>query len=112
MTDDKTVYKIFNDTHYYIWIATFEKMINLDDEKVVSVIKIIDLNVKVFIKKIMVAFLLKINSGCIYITVLFQIVILKSNIWYFVTIIFLFVYYLVVVVFIDKYFWILYYKFW
>lgn len=62
---------------------------NLNIEKVLFAVKIINLNIKVFIKKKLVAFVFKINSNNIYtamisinqdIIVLFLIIILGSKI--------------------------------
>lgn len=41
-------------------------MIDLDAKKIVFDIKIIDLNTKIFAKKIIIAFIFKINSSNIY----------------------------------------------
>lgn len=49
--------------------AVFEKMIDLDAKKVMFVIKIIELDVKIFAKKIMIALIFEIDSIVIYITI-------------------------------------------
>lgn len=53
--------------YFVIQKATFEKMINLDVEKIVFVIKIKDLDIKVFAEKTIVAFVFKIDGHNIYI---------------------------------------------
>lgn len=87
-------------------------MINLVIEKIVFIIKIIDLNIMIFTKKIIIALIFEINSKNIYIKkvlinqntiILFYIIILELKIWYFETIIFLLIYYFMDIIIKDKY---------
>lgn len=96
-------------------------MIDLNAEKVISAIKIIDLDTQVSAQKIMVVFVFEINSGNIYIEialinqdtiVLFQIIMLGLEIRYFKIVIFFLVCSFINLVIKDKYFWIFYQKFW
>ena len=48
--------------------AIFEKIIDLDAKEIIFVIKIIDLDAKVFAKKIIVALIFKIDGVAIYMT--------------------------------------------
>lgn len=75
-------------------------MIDLNTEKYMFAIKIIDLNAEMFIEKIILALVFKMNGGGIYMvitlmnyntTVLLQIFILGFEIWYLGTIIYLLV---------------------
>ena len=54
----------------------FEKMINLDTKKIISMIKIIDLDIEIFTKIIIIVFNFEINSNSIYI----KIVLINQNI--------------------------------
>ena len=65
-------------------------MINLDIKKIVSAIKIIDVDTKIFAKKIIVILIFEVNNNNIYIKIalinqniiiLFKIIILKLKIW-------------------------------
>ena len=87
-------------------------MIHLNAKEIIFAMIIIGLNVKVSTKKIMIALVFEINSGNIYIEialinqdiiVLLQIVILKSEIWCFETVIFLFICCFIDIVTKDKY---------
>ena len=95
-------------------------MINLDAEEVVSSVKIIYLDIEVFIKKIMITLVFEINSSGIYTAitlmnqntmVLLQIIVLGSEIHYLRIVVFPLVSRLVDVITKDKYFWIFYQKF-
>lgn len=94
---------------------------NLNAAKIVFIAKIIDLKAEVSAKKVMVALVFKINGGGIYIaialinqdtTMLFQIVVLMSEIQYFGTVVFLLVFCFTDVVTKKQYPWIFYHKLW
>lgn len=85
--------RIYNDNIDHICFiilkAAFEKIRDLDIKKVVFTIKIINLNIKIFAKKTMMALVFEINNGSIHmiitlmnqdIIVLLQIVVLGSEI--------------------------------
>lgn len=55
--------------YFVIQKAIFEKKINLDTEKVVSAIKIIDLDTEVFTEKTIIAFVFEIDSSNIHIKI-------------------------------------------
>ena len=84
----------------------------LDAEEVVSAIKIIDLNTEISAEKVMMALIFEIDGGSIYIAmvlinqdtmVLFQIVVLTSEIWCLRTVVFPLVPRLVDVVIKEQY---------
>ena len=102
------------------WKVTLERIIDLDAENVVFAVKIIYLDANVSSEKIMMALVFEINVGSIYIaitlinqdiTVLHQIVVLGSEIWYLGIVVLPLVFHLVDIVIKDKYLWILYQKF-
>lgn len=83
--------------HFVTPKDAFERIIDLDTEDMVCVKKIIDLNIEVFAKKIIVTLVFRINNSSIYIamalinqdiTVLFYIVILVFKIRCFETVVF------------------------
>ena len=100
--------------------AASKKMIDLDAKKIVSTVKIIYLDAEVSVEKTMVALVFEINTSSIHtamtlinqdIIVLFQIVVLVSEIRFLGTVVFLLVPWLVDIVIKDEYLWILYQKF-
>lgn len=96
-------------------------MINLNIEEVISAVKIINLDIEISAKKIMIALVFKINNSDIYMTIIlinqdivvpFQIVALEFEIRYLGIIIFLIVSCLIDVVTKEQYSWLFYYKCW
>lgn len=84
-------------------------MVNLDFEDIMSVIKIIDFNIEIFIKKTMVALIFKIDVNSTYIEIGLIKVILKFDrvkfeILSFQTIVIYLIYYLIIFVLKNKYY--------
>lgn len=99
--------------YFVIQKAISKQMINLNAKKIVFAIKIINLDAEMFIEKVIVAFVFKINGGSIYmvmilinqdIMMLCQIIVLVSEIRYLRTIVFLLVFCFINVIIKEQYF--------